>query len=244
MRVIFNGSRAHTRHDADWIPVITIPAVPCCSDNYRSFISDFIDHEAGHIRFTDHKLLEREIIAETRTPGALKAIQAIYEDFYVDRMMGECFTGCRRNLRKLCLLAYASETESVPDASAFMTQILAGRIPASRLPWSIWNPTINYMLRAGRKATAPRLCSSAARWRAELDVLSPDLAPCLDLEVARGAKSGINTAANLELARRTVALIRSALEQPCQGFAEGCASEIAWLLRNSGEERERADIGE
>lgn len=245
VRVVSGGLRAHTGRDANNIPVITIPAVPLHDENYRLLVRGYVDHEVGHVRFGNEKALETAQLSEPALSGALKAVASIYEDIYIDRMMGECFIGCGRNLRKLVLLLYG-ET-SPPDAAMLLEKLNSGIMPPRELPWHIWHATVQYLLYFARSRTLPQLLLQSEKWRDALDLLAPGLARTLESILVRLPAEGISCEANIALARETVEAIKDWFFNHWQ-FASApwhdeCLRELPWLLRNGGEERELADMG-
>ncbi|HBY1575867.1 TPA: porphyrin biosynthesis protein, partial [Klebsiella pneumoniae] len=55
-------------------------------------IRGFLDHEVGHLLFTDEKVVKK--MRNTKAFGLWNAL----EDVYIERRMSEVFTGSRRNL--------------------------------------------------------------------------------------------------------------------------------------------------
>ena len=75
---------------------INIPAVEIEDPKYLTLIRGYIDHEVGHVRFTDNALAVKELRHDSRA-----ALWNILEDPYVEYKMGLCYMGCERNLRDL-----------------------------------------------------------------------------------------------------------------------------------------------
>ncbi len=76
--------------------VINIPAIDVDDARYLTLVRGYIDHEVGHIRFTDSALVMKEIHKDFAM-----ALWNILEDPYVEYKMGLCYMGCERNLRDL-----------------------------------------------------------------------------------------------------------------------------------------------
>lgn len=76
--------------------IINVPAVEIEDPKYLTLIRGYIDHEVGHIRFTDNALAVKELKHDSRA-----ALWNILEDPYVEHKMGLCYMGCERNLRDL-----------------------------------------------------------------------------------------------------------------------------------------------
>lgn len=76
---------------------ITIPTVDVLDKQHMRMVRGYLDHEAGHVRFTDFTLLEslRDDVAY------VMSFINIAEDIYVEREMGKRYVGCEKNLRWL-----------------------------------------------------------------------------------------------------------------------------------------------
>ncbi|HGR4360098.1 TPA: porphyrin biosynthesis protein, partial [Klebsiella pneumoniae] len=70
-----------------------IPSIPDdASPALMNAIRGFLDHEVGHLLFTDEKVVKK--MRNTKAFGLWNAL----EDVYIERRMSEVFTGSRRNL--------------------------------------------------------------------------------------------------------------------------------------------------
>lgn len=245
VRVVCAGLRAQSRRDANGIPIITVPAIPIRDPNYRLLMRGYIDHEVGHIRFSDSKAIESGVLEHPEISGSIKAIASIFEDIGVDKLMGECFVGCRRNLRRLVQLLYGEGARELPDAAKLENDFEAYLLPTRELPWIIWRTMLQWLIRASRALAAPKLEPVAGQWREQLEIFSPGMPEKLEAILARLDGEGGESRRNLALAREAVDIIR-------QGFARKFDdevrqkvwdTEINWILRNGGEERELADMG-
>lgn len=76
---------------------ISIPTVDVLDKQHMRMVRGYLDHEAGHVRFTDFTLLEslRDDVAY------VMSLINIAEDIYVEREMGKRYVGCEKNLRWL-----------------------------------------------------------------------------------------------------------------------------------------------
>lgn len=76
---------------------ISIPTVDVLDKQHMRMVRGYLDHEAGHVRFTDFTLLEslRDDVAY------VMSFINIAEDIYVEREMGKRYVGCEKNLRWL-----------------------------------------------------------------------------------------------------------------------------------------------
>ena len=109
--------------------VINVPSLDVDDAKYLTLIRGYIDHEVGHVRFTD-----MDEVQSVRYRDSALALWNILEDPYVEHKMGLCYMGCERNLRDLGRAVFSlEEVESTfvvvsPDieqlAGAFHTYLL------------------------------------------------------------------------------------------------------------------------
>ena len=76
--------------------VINVPSLDVDDAKYLTLIRGYIDHEVGHVRFTD-----MDEVQSVRYRDSALALWNILEDPYVEHKMGLCYMGCERNLRDL-----------------------------------------------------------------------------------------------------------------------------------------------
>ncbi len=88
------GDTAYVRYNKKGEPVmVNIPSIPDdASPALMNAIRGFLDHEVGHLIFTDEKVVKK--MRNTKAFGLWNAL----EDVYIERRMSEVFTGSRRNL--------------------------------------------------------------------------------------------------------------------------------------------------
>ncbi|HCQ8351053.1 TPA: porphyrin biosynthesis protein [Klebsiella variicola] len=88
------GDTAYVRYNKKGEPVmVNIPSIPDdASPALMNAIRGFLDHEVGHLLFTDEKVVKK--MRNTKAFGLWNAL----EDVYIERRMSEMFTGSRRNL--------------------------------------------------------------------------------------------------------------------------------------------------
>ncbi|MFS3166923.1 cobaltochelatase CobT-related protein [Klebsiella pneumoniae] len=88
------GDTAYVRYNKKGEPVmVNIPSIPDdASPALMNAIRGFLDHEVGHLLFTDEKVVKK--MRNTKAFGLWNAL----EDVYIERRMSEVFTGSRRNL--------------------------------------------------------------------------------------------------------------------------------------------------
>ena len=88
------GDTAYVRYNKKGEPVmVNIPSIPDdASPALMNAIRGILDHEVGHLLFTDEKVVKK--MRNTKAFGLWNAL----EDVYIERRMSEVFTGSRRNL--------------------------------------------------------------------------------------------------------------------------------------------------
>lgn len=88
------GDTAYVRYNKKGEPVmVNLPSIPDdASPALMNAIRGFLDHEVGHLLFTDEKVVKK--MRNTKAFGLWNAL----EDVYIERRMSEVFTGSRRNL--------------------------------------------------------------------------------------------------------------------------------------------------
>ncbi|HHQ3053018.1 TPA: cobaltochelatase CobT-related protein [Klebsiella pneumoniae] len=88
------GDTAYVRYNKKGEPVmVNIPSIPDdASPALMNAIRGSLDHEVGHLLFTDEKVVKK--MRNTKAFGLWNAL----EDVYIERRMSEVFTGSRRNL--------------------------------------------------------------------------------------------------------------------------------------------------
>lgn len=88
------GDTAYVRYNKKGEPVmVNIPSIPDdASPALMNAIRGFLDHEVGHLLFTDEKVIKN--IRNTKAFGLWNSL----EDVYIERRMSEAFSGSRRNL--------------------------------------------------------------------------------------------------------------------------------------------------
>lgn len=251
IKVVCNGQRAYTSYSQSTKkPVITIPSVPLTDDNYRSLLRGYVDHEVGHVRFTDAAYLSDELMHDLEIVGSLKTICSIYEDVYVERKMGESFPGCRRNLRKLADLIYMERHPVPTPARDILESLREKRLKPQDVPYHLWTAATQYILYRVRREALPRLERMLPAFREPVDILAPGLAAGLEPVLSRVSTQGVSTRANLDLARETLAVVKDYFcnfwewpERRQVEIPQGVLESLQWVLRNGGCATDTVDIG-
>ena len=97
--------------------VIFIPSLPMDADeNLLALVRGYIDHESGHIRFTD-----REAMLAARMDTVTQFIWNCIEDWRIENKIAEMYPGCKQNLhwllRRLFLKEQCKDDERAGDNS-------------------------------------------------------------------------------------------------------------------------------
>ncbi len=262
VRVVSSGRRAHTYYQPDdGRPIITIPSVDAEDDNYLVLLRGYIDHEVGHVRFTKHKELAAAIDAEGDATGAMKIISHIYEDVYAERLMGECFPGCRRNIRKLVSLIFDEQRPAPINAAQVLAEARSGAKGAQQMPYHIWTAVSQYILYRIRRDATAGLEALLPAYREPVDLLAPGLVECLEPVLSRVAAEGTGTPANVALAKETLRVINEFFNNDWEWYVqepeydgapgrsedrlqgrEAIMDQLQWVLRFGGNTSDSVDI--
>ncbi len=250
IKVVCNGLRTQTTYAPGTNkPIITIPSVDLYDEYYLILLRGYIDHEVGHVRFTDQPCIDAALGREVEIIGALKSIAYIYEDVYVERMMGEAFPGCKRNLRKLVSLVFNKRrTEPVP-AALLLEEIREKKMKPYDLTYHIWAAISQYILYRVRQESLRELQNLLAVYREPVDLLAPGLADALEPVLARVPHEGTSSAANVALARETMYLVNDFFQNEWRWpdpkeirIPTNVMSQLGWVLRSGGSSADKVDI--
>lgn len=252
VKVVSSGRRAHTAYPPDGgKPVITIPSVENGDKNYMHLLRGYIDHEVGHIRFTNHKEVTAALDRNPDIVGGLKTIIHLYEDIHVERLMGECFPGCRRNLRKLASLVFHERRPAPVDAGTVLDKAAAGKTGLRDLPRPMWEALCQYIAYRIRQDAQPELAGLLPVYRRPVEALLPGLAERLEPVLARVFAEAQRTTSTIALAEETLRIIRDFFETGWAGREaepecdfRPLAGQLAWVLRNGGTGGESVDIAQ
>lgn len=96
IRVTQRGANACVRYAPDGsIVEVNLPYIPdTASDEFVAAVQGFLDHEVGHVLFTDPKVP----LAAAKQGQRIAGMQNIVEDTFVERKMAEAFQGSGANL--------------------------------------------------------------------------------------------------------------------------------------------------
>ena len=105
------GSKAYVAYNkiTGAIANVNIPYLPDdATDEFIGAVQGFLDHEVGHVLFTDPKT----VTAAAKAGGRVANLANVIEDVYIERKMTEAFAGSESNLeavRKFYLYKVGSE---------------------------------------------------------------------------------------------------------------------------------------
>lgn len=191
------GEEAYTTIAKDGQVIIHLPGLETDADNYIDYLRGYIDHEVGHVRYTEHDLLTevfRSSRQKKRLPTMTKNIWNIFEDTYVERCMAEDYLGCGRNLRQLQRLVFKKDAEIPSLENNNQALAVAARI-------------CNYILYEHRARAFSELAPYVARHADALEEVCPGmvdkLAPALDAAWTNND----STEHNMESAEKVVEVI-------------------------------------
>ena len=168
-------------------PIINLPLVTA-ERGQEVLLRGYIDHEAGHVRYTSRKILND---ARVQQVYLMKTLWNICEDVYIERRMSAAFRGCGQNLRRIAITLFRGKIE-----------------PTTSEP--VLEQALSYILYGCRSIPVQEL-------RPEAEVLRdafpwPSILPELDKLIARSAVTK-NSDECLSLAEEMEALIISAYKQ-------------------------------
>lgn len=235
VKVLSGGTEAFTTYPAGAKPVINIPAVDVQNQDYLTTVRGFIDVETGHIRFTRRAdCLPGQALRAGKSikPNALAVIANIYEDVYVERMMGRCFPGSRRNISNLVRLLYVAKRERPLNVYEFVA--LQAQIPMADVAETVWAAIFQYMTYFIRSQEVPELEALVPEYRNVVEHLIPGLAAKLEPVMLLAKTEGSSTKANVNLARQSHQIILT--------FFQNHQNIMPGALQEDGEEGE--DLGD
>lgn len=161
------GKEAYTTVDSRGRYVIGVPFVPDMGDGEWAMLRGYIDHECGHVKYTDmsgsdarlddvlRKYFtgvptvrpEEHYFMEQQLKPWVHTVWNIFEDIRVEHLMGLDFPGCKYNFKKLVIEVF-SENKAIES--------LAG-IYNSHPAAALRDVVTLYLLYAVRAAVVPEL---------------------------------------------------------------------------------------
>lgn len=192
IRVVIEGQRAFTDFQT-----ITIPALPPDDVLAGVYAHGFIDHESGHLRYTDPAIL--------KPAGLLGLLLNLLEDIRIEQALGRAYPGSRQNLAVL-MTALEAQQSVVPAADAPPVQQLVMGLLAL-LRWRV----------LGQSA----LQSAAALLEARLMALLSEPLWRTVWALAFAVRTAESTAEVLALAQAMVQALTDALAEPQHALPPG-----------------------
>lgn len=133
VKVQVSGTGAFTDYSGK-SPIINLPLVTA-ERGQEVLLRGYIDHEAGHVRYTSRKIFSN---ARVQQNYLVKTLWNICEDVYIERRMSAAFRGCRQNLRRIAVMLFRGKiapTTSEPVLEQALSYILYGcrSIPVQEL---------------------------------------------------------------------------------------------------------------
>ena len=186
VKVQVSGTGAFTDYRGK-SPTINLPLVTA-ERGQEVLLRGYIDHEAGHVRYTDRKIFNN---AGVQQRYFTKTLWNICEDVYIERRMSAAFRGCGQNLRRIAITLFRGKIE-----------------PTTSEP--VLEQALSYILYGCRSIPVQELKPEAAVLRDAFPW--PSILPELDKLIARSAVTK-NSAECLSLAEEMEVLIISAYKQ-------------------------------
>ena len=186
VKVQVSGTGAFTDYRGK-SPIINLPLVTA-ERGQEVLLRGYIDHEAGHVRYTNRKIFDN---ARVQRVYLVKTLWNICEDVYIERRMSAAFRGCGQNLRRIAIVLFRGKIE-----------------PTTSEP--VLEQALSYILYGCRSIPVQELRPEAAVLRDAFPW--PSILPELDKLIARSAVTK-NSGECLSLAEDMEALILSAYKQ-------------------------------
>ena len=186
VKVQVSGTGAFTDYRGK-SPIINLPLVTA-ERGQEVLLRGYIDHEAGHVRYTNRKIFTNVRVQQAYL---VKTLWNICEDVYIERRMSAAFRGCGQNLQRIAIVLFRGKIE-----------------PTTSEP--VLEQALSYILYGCRSIPVQELRPEAAVLRDAFPW--PSILPELDKLIARSAVTK-NSDECLSLAEEMEALIISAYKQ-------------------------------
>nr|DAF65016.1 MAG TPA: hypothetical protein [Podoviridae sp. ct2iq11] len=186
VKVQVSGTGAFTDYSGK-SPIINLPLVTA-ERGQEVLLRGYIDHEAGHVRYTNRKIFNNSRVQQVYL---VKTLWNICEDVYIERRMSAAFKGCGQNLRRIAIVLFRGKIE-----------------PTTSEP--VLEQALSYILYGCRSIPVQELRPEAAVLRDAFPW--PSILPELDKLIARSVVTR-NSDECLSLAEEMEALILSAYKQ-------------------------------
>ena len=186
VKVQVSGTGAFTDYNGK-SPIINLPLVTA-ERGQEVLLRGYIDHEAGHVRYTNRKIFDN---ARVQRVYLVKTLWNICEDVYIERRMSAAFRGCGQNLRRIAIVLFRGKIAPTTDEP-------------------VLEQALSYILYGCRSIPVQELRPEAVVLRDAFPW--PSILPELDKLIASSAVTK-NSAECLSLAEEMEALILSAYKQ-------------------------------
>lgn len=210
--------------------VITLPYLKD-KGKFDKMIRGYLDHEIGHVLYTDFALDEELAITQPRYYDSyFRIIHNILEDVYVEEHMGAMYPGSKGNLRWLARHVFTQET-AVDGVAKIMADWKAGAIGTRN---TIYHFVVPYCLFKRRGMADPELRHSHALFdsvRNALAKIDPSVAEALDkiddalIQPANSSKETAELARIIWYALDDMKLVLPDLQQDQAGDQHGEGDE-------------------
>ena len=173
VKVQVSGIGAFTNYSGK-SPIINLPLITA-ERGQEVLLRGYIDHEAGHVRYTNRKIFKN---ARVQRVYLVKTLWNICEDVYIERRMSAAFRGCGQNLRRIAIVLFRGKIEpttSEPVLEQALSYILYGcrSIPVQELrpeaevlrdafPWPSILPELDKLIARSAVTKSSNECLSLA----------------------------------------------------------------------------------
>lgn len=110
VRVTVSGSDTATTTFRDGEVTINLPAVSSDDPAFPLLVRGYIDHEVGHVRFTDHEAISK-VFGHEASDIQMQLLN-ILEDVYVERRMAGLYKGCGYNLTRISKYLFTEDVQA------------------------------------------------------------------------------------------------------------------------------------
>ena len=173
VKVQVSGTGAFTNYGGK-SPIINLPLITA-ERGQEVLLRGYIDHEAGHVRYTNRKIFKN---ARVQRVYLVRTLWNICEDVYIERRMSAAFRGCGQNLRRIAITLFRGKIEpttSEPVLEQALSYILYGcrSIPVQELrpeaevlrdafPWPSILPELDKLIARSAVTKSSNECLSLA----------------------------------------------------------------------------------
>ena len=184
VEVRIGGDRAATNGR-----VILIPSLPLeAGETVLALTRGYIDHESGHIRYTDH-----EAVQAAQMDAVTKHLWNSIEDWRIENRLAEIFPGCRQNLHWLMRHLFLGKRKKSMEMAGKKSPAIS---------------VLNYVLYTVRAWDVQEINKQKQEERRKLDAHFPGMAVQLDAILDRVRQHCPDTEAAIGYARELATCLR------------------------------------